>query len=244
MNTAMHTVRTRFAVALCALCTLGLGLATPQAQADTPAPVANQLSLSASASTEVTNDILVITFSTQREGVDPATVQSHLTQALNTALAEARKAAQPGQVDISTGSFSVQPRYAPKGEPMKWQGVAELRAEGRDFEALTRLVGRIQTLSVAQVGYRLSREARDKAQAEVSAQAITRFRSQAEAYAKGFGFGGMTLRAVDVNTGEAFAPPPRFRVASAEMAAAAPPLPVEAGKSSVTATVSGSVQMK
>jgi len=50
---------------------------------------------------------------------------------------------------------------------------------------------------------------------------------------------------VEVSTGEAFAPPvPRFRVASAEMASAAPPLPVEAGKSSVTATVSGSVQMK
>jgi predicted secreted protein len=241
----MYTFRTRFALAMCALCALGLGLATPQARADTPVPLANQLSLSTSASTEVTNDILVITFSTQREGVDPAAVQSHLTQALNTALAEARKAAQPGQVDISTGSFSVQPRYAPKGEPMKWQGVAELRAEGRDFDALTRLVGRIQTLSVAQVGYRLSREARDKAQAEVSAQAIVRFRSQAEAYAKGFGFSGVTLRALELSTGEAFAPPmPRFRAASAEMAAAAPPLPVEAGKSSVTATVSGSVQMK
>jgi predicted secreted protein len=216
----------------------------PNAHADTQ-PVANQLALSASASTEVTNDILVITFSTQREGVDPAAVQLHLTQAVNAALAEARKVTQPGKVDISTGSFSVQPRYAPKGEAMKWQGVAELRAEGKDFDALTRLVGRIQTLSVANVGYRLSREASDKVQGEVSAQAIARFRSQAEAYAKAFGFTGVTLRAVEVNTGEASAPPiPRYRMAAAEMAAAAPPLPVEAGKSSVTVTVSGSVQMK
>jgi predicted secreted protein len=228
-----------------AMALVGLAWAALNAQADTAPPVANQLSLSASASTEVTNDILVITFSTQREGVDPAAVQAHLTQAVNAALAEARKAAQPGQVEVSTGSFSVQPRYAPKGEAMKWQGVAELRAEGKDFDALTRLVGRIQTLSVASVGYRLSREARDKVQGEVSAQAIARFRSQAEAHAKAFGFGGVTLRAVEVSTGEAFAPPmPRFRVASAEMASAAPPLPVEAGKSSVTATVSGSVQMK
>jgi len=228
-----------------AITLMGLAWAVFSVQADTAPPVANQLSLSASASTEVTNDILVITFSTQREGADPAAVQAHLTQAVNAALAEARKAAQPGQVDISTGSFSVQPRYAAKGEPTKWQGVAELRAEGKDFDALTRLVGRIQTLSVASVGYRLSREARDKVQGEVSAQAIARFRSQAEAYAKAFGFSGVTLRAVEVSTGEAFAPPmPRFRVASAEMASAAPPLPVEAGKSSVTATVSGSVQMK
>jgi predicted secreted protein len=238
----MNKIQARCALALGALC---LGLATPPVHADTAAAVANQLSLSASASTEVTNDILVITFSTQREGADPAAVQAHLTQAVNAALAEARKAAQPGQVDISTGSFSVQPRYVAKGEPMKWQGVAELRAEGKDFDALTRLVGRIQTLSVASVGYRLSREARDKVQGDVSAQAIARFRSQAEAYAKAFGFSGVTLRAVEVSTGEAFAPPlPRFRVAFAEMAAAAPPLPVEAGKSSVTATVSGSVQMK
>jgi predicted secreted protein len=228
-----------------AITLMGLAWAVFSVQADTAPPVANQLSLSASASTEVTNDILVITFSTLREGADPAAVQAHLTQAVNAALAEARKAAQPGQVDISTGSFSVQPRYAAKGEPMRWQGVAELRAEGKDFDALTRLVGRIQTLSVASVGYRLSREARDKVQGEVSAQAIARFRSQAEAHAKAFGFGGVTLRAVEVSTGEAFAPPmPRFRVASAEMASAAPPLPVEAGKSSVMATVSGSVQMK
>jgi predicted secreted protein len=224
---------------------LGLAWTAFNAHADAAPPTANQLSLSASASTEVTNDILVITFSTQREGVDPAAVQAHLTQAVNAALAEARKAAQPGQVEISTGSFSVQPRYAQKGEPMKWQGVAELRAEGKDFDALTRLVGRIQTLSVAGVGYRLSREARDKVQGEVSAQAIARFRNQAEAHARAFGFSGVTLRAVEVSTGEAFAPPmPRFRVAAADMASAAPPLPVEAGKSSVTATVSGSVQMK
>lgn len=237
----MNKIPVRCALALSALC---LGLTAPRVHADTTAPVANQLSLSASASSEVTNDILVITFATQREGADPAALQAQLTQAVNAALAEARKAAQPGQVEISTGSFSVQPRYAPKGEPMKWQGVAELRAEGRDFDALTRLVGRIQTLSVASVGYRLSREARDRVQAEVSAQAIARFRSQAEAHAKAFGFGGVTLRAVELSTDEALAPPmPRFRMAAAEMAAAAP-LPVEAGKSSVTATVSGSVQMK
>jgi predicted secreted protein len=228
-----------------ALAAFGLACSSLAVQADTAAVLANQLSLSASASTEVSNDVLVITFSTQREGPDPAAVQAQLTQALHAALAEARKASQPGQVDISTGNFSVQPRYAPKGEAMKWQGVAELRAEGRDFEALTRLVGRIQSLSVAHVGYRLSREALEKAQAEVSAQAIARFRSQADTYARAFGFSGVTLRAVEVSTGEGFVPPmPRFRAAAADMAAAAPPLPVEAGKSSVTATVSGSVQMK
>jgi predicted secreted protein len=224
---------------------LCLHLIVLPAAAQTPLPVANQLSLSASASAEVANDLLSITFATQREGADPAAVQAQLAKALEAALAEARKSARPGQVDISTGNFSVQPRYMPKGEATKWQGTAELRAEGRDVEALTQLVGRIQTLSVAQVSWGLSRQTREKVQAEVSAAAIARFLRQAEAHAKAFGFGGVTLRAVEVSSNDGAGPMPRFRAAAAEMSmAAAPPLPVDAGKAEVSVTVSGSVQMK
>lgn len=228
--------------ALAAFCLLSAPLT---ARAEQSVAVANQLSLSASATAEVANDLLSITFSTQREGADAAVVQSQLSHALDVALAEGRKAARPGQVDVSTGNFSVVPRYGNKNEPMKWQGTVELRVEGRDFEALTRLVGRIQTLSVAQVGYRLSREAREKAEGEVSAQAIARFRAQAEAYARAFGFSGVSLRQVEVNSSASGPPMPRFRVAAAEMVvSAAPPLPVAAGNSEVSVVVSGSVQMQ
>ena len=167
-----------------------LALAVLPASAEAPpAAHTNQLTLSATASIDVTRDLLAITFSTQREGADAAAVQSQLAQALEPALAEARKIARPGQVEVSSGNFAVFPRYAPKGGATTWQGTAELRVEGRDVDSITRLVGRIQTMSVARVGYSLSREARDKVQAEVSAQAIARFRSQAEAYARAFGFG-------------------------------------------------------
>jgi predicted secreted protein len=209
-----------------------------------PAGVANQLSLRASAAADVTHDVLVITFGTQREGAEPAAVQAQLMQALEAALTEARKAARPGRVDISTGNFAVQPRYTGKDTPMKWQGTAELRAEGRDHEALTQLAARIRTLSVQQVGWRLSREAREKAEAELGAQAIARFRAQAEAHAKAFGFGRVTLRAVEVETQSADGTPmPRFRATAADMAVAGAPLPVQAGSSEVSVVVSGSVQM-
>jgi predicted secreted protein len=231
--------KTKFLAA--ALC----GLVLLPAAAQTAAPVSNQLSLSASASAEVANDLLSITFATQREGADAAAVQAQLAKALEAALAEARKAARPGQVDISTGNFSVHPRYMPKGERTQWQGTAELRAEGRDIEALSQLVSRIQSLSVAQVSWGLSRETREKMQAEVSAAAIARFMRQADAHAKAFGFSGVTLRAVEVSNNDGAAPMPRFRAAAAEMAmASAPPLPVGPGKSEVSVTVSGSVQMK
>lgn len=212
----------------------------------TPGTADNLLTLSATASVEVIRDVLGLVFSTQREGADAAAVQSQLVQALEPALAEARKLAKPGQVEVSTGNFSVFPRYAPKGGVTQWQGTVELRVEGRDIDALTRLVPRITTLSVARVGYSLSREARDKVQADVAAQAIARFRSQAEAYAKAFGFTAVTLRSVEVNSQDNANPPmPMFRAVRADAAMAAEEaLPVEAGKASVSTTVSGTVQMK
>lgn len=228
-----------------ALAVVVAAMAVAPVKADTAAPVANQLTLSATATVEVTRDVLGITFSTQREGPEAAGVQAQLTQALDAALAEARKVARPGQVDVSTGNFSIYPRYAPKGGPTQWQGTAELRVEGRDIDTLTRLVGRIQSLSVARVGYSLSREAREKVQGDVGALAIARFRSQAEGYAKAFGFSGVTLRAVELSTNESSnSPMPVMRAARADAAMSEQALPVEAGKASVSATVSGSVQMK
>jgi len=229
-----------------ALCSAVVGTSAAQVQTPMPAPEANLLTLSASASVEVTRDVLGLVFSTQREGADAAAVQSQLVQALEPALAEARKLAKPGQVEVSTGNFSVFPRYAPKGGITQWQGSVELRVEGRDIDALTRLVPRITTLNVARVGYSLSREAREKVQADVAAQAIARFRSQAEAYAKAFGFTAVTLRSVEISSHDSANPPmPVFRAARAGGAMAADEaLPVEAGNASVSTTVNGTVQMK
>ncbi len=228
--------------ALAALCA---ALAAMPAMADTPAiGTANLLTLSATASVEVTRDVLNVAFSTQREGPDAAAVQSQLMQALDAALAEAHKIARPGQVDVSTGNFSLYPRYAPQGGVTQWQGTAELLVEGRDSQAITRLVGRIQTMSVARVGYTLSREARERVEAAVSAQAIARFRAKAEVYAREFGFGATSIRAVEVSDSTNPGPPvPVMRAALAQASMAEQALPVEAGKATVSASVSGTVQM-
>ena len=84
-----------------------------RALAERAAPTRRRLkacsSLTASASVEVTKDLLAVTFSTTREGADANAVQAQLKQALDAALAEAKKAARPGQVDVQTGTFSLYP---------------------------------------------------------------------------------------------------------------------------------------
>jgi predicted secreted protein len=220
--------------------------AAAQVPLPAPVPVQNQLSLSATASVEVSHDVLGIVFSTTREGAQAGAVQAELTRALNEALAEARKIAKPGQVDVSTGNFSLYPRHAPKGGSiLSWQGTAELRVEGRDTEAIAKLAGRIQSMSVARVGFSLSREAREKVEGDVAAEAIARFRAKAEAYARQFGFGTVSLREVQVMTNEPpNQPMPMMRASRASAMGGDEALPVEAGKANVTASVNGSVQMK
>jgi predicted secreted protein len=205
-------------------------------------PLQNVVSLSASATVEVTKDLLTVVFSTTREGSDAGTVQSQLKQALDAALLEARKVAKPGQVEVQTGNFALYPRYAPKGGINGWQGSAELVVEGRDTQAVAQLAGRIATMSIARVGFSLSREAREKVDAEVSALAINNFRARAETTSRHFGFSGYTLREVQVSGNEGGGPIPMMRAQASRMAADEA-LPVEAGKASVSVMVSGSVQM-
>jgi predicted secreted protein len=227
---------------------LGLAAAPLAALADT-APPSGVLVISASASVEVANDVLGVTLAAVRDGADAAVVQSALKQALDAALAEARKAARPnGQLEVRTGNFSLFPRYSNKGQVAGWQGTAELVVEGKDLPAIAQLTGRINALpnalTVSRVAYRLSKEQREKVEADVVAQAIERYRAKAAEYAKQFGYGGYTLREVNVSSNEPppFAPMPMFR-AQAASAGAEQPLPVEPGKGVVAVTVSGSVQM-
>lgn len=221
-----------------------LALTAVAAPAAEPSPPQNVLAMSASATQEVTQDLLMITLATSRDGSDAATVQAQLRQALDAALAEARKAARPGQVDVRTGNFSLQPRYTPKGQINGWQGSAELVLEGRDLPALAQLAGKLNTLTIARVAYGLARETREKVEADVAAQAIARFRARAGDYARQFGFAGYAIREVNVGTSDAAMPVPMLRArAMASSAMADESLPVEAGKTAVSVQVSGSIVM-
>lgn len=224
--------------------TLALAGVVGSAQAQT-APRKDALNLSATASQEVTRDTLAVVFSTTRDGSDAATVQRQLKQALDTALAEARKVAKPGEVEVQTGNFALYPRYASKGGINGWQGSAELLVQGKDTATIAQLTGRINTLSIARVGYSLSREAREKVEAEVVSQAISRYKARAADYARQFGFSGYQIGEVSVNTSEGGGPMPMAAPMMRMKAAAAmdEALPVEAGKETVSVNVNGVVLM-
>jgi predicted secreted protein len=205
----------------------------------------NVVQLTANSSVDVAQDFMVLNMSTTRDGADASAVQTQLKIALEAALNEAKKASNPGRLDVKTGQFSLSPRYGRDGRVNGWQGTVEMVMEGRDFEKISSAAGKIQTLTVAGVGFSLSRELRTRVQTEAQAQAIANFKTQAESIAKGFGFTSYTLREVSVNAndvGQLFRP--RMMAMEARSSMADAPVPVEAGKSTVQVTVSGSVQLR
>ena len=80
----------------------------------------NVVQLSASGTVEVQQDLLVLALSTSKEGADAASTQAQLKQALDAALAEANPNAEPGQMDVSTGTFRLYPRT---GKDVKINGL-------------------------------------------------------------------------------------------------------------------------
>lgn len=205
----------------------------------------NVAQLAANGSVDVQQDLLSITMSTTAGGTDANTVQTQLKQALDAALAIARPAVSAGQLDLRTGNFSLYPRYDKNGRINGWQGSTELVLEGRDFPRITGTAGKIQTLTMGNVSFALSKEQRAKVEAEAQTIAIERFKAQALAVAKGFGFSGYTLREVAINANDqGFQPRPRMVSMQAKSMESDMPVSVEAGKSTVQVNVSGSVQMK
>ena len=208
------------------------------------APPSGVVNLMSSASAEVTKDWMSVTLSVTRDGPEANAVQSGIKQALDAALTEARKVAKPGQVEVQTGNFSMFPRYSKASTISGWQGSAELVIEGRDMLAISQLVGRINSMTVARVSYGLSREQREKSEGDVAAQAIARYRAKAADYARQFGYTAYAIREVNVSTDQPQPgnPQPMFR-AKAMSASSEEALPVEAGKALVTVNVSGAVQL-
>lgn len=208
-------------------------------------PVQNVAQLSASGTIEVQQDLLSIAMNTTASGADANAVQSQLKLALDAALAIARPAVLPGQLDLRTGNFSLYPRYDKNGKINGWQGSTELILDGRDFSRITTTAGKIQSLTMGNVSFALSREQRAKVETEAQTNAIERFKAKALEVSKSFGFPGYTLREVSISANDQnFQLRPRVMAIQAKATESDSPVSVEAGNTTVMVTINGSVQMR
>ena len=100
-------------------------------------------------------------------------------------------------------------------------------------------------MTLSNVSFGLSREQRASVESQAQASAIERFKARAAEIARGFGYASYTLREVSVQSNDqGFIPRMRVAMADSRAMSSDAAVPVEAGKSTVSVTVSGSVQLK
>lgn len=226
-------------VMVCAVLLPGAAFAQEPLASNAPAGV---LSLNAEASAEVAQDVVHITLFYEQQADNAAALTATLNQKADEAL---RKAKGHANITVQTGAFTIYPATDRDGNISAWRGRTELILESSDFAAASKLAGQLSSiLQVGDVAFSLSPQAQRAAQDKLTGQAIAAFRRQAQAATQAFGYGSYTIREVNVGH-NGMAPRPMMMAARSMMAADAKssPVPIEAGKTTVSVSVSGSVQM-
>jgi predicted secreted protein len=255
MNTATFPVHPKplktllLAAALSLAALAAVPAARAQTQAMMPMMMKDVLNLDATVQTQVTPDLAVVMLAAERSGADSAGPSAEVTRAINEALKEAR--AVTG-IQASTGGFTTFQRFDNKGQRTGWTVRAEVILKGKDFTALGKLAGKLtqagpNALQITNNSFEVSTELRNAEEAKLMERAIAEFRRKAQVATSAFGYRKFSIQQVNVGTTSGFVPPqPRPMLRVAAMAAAAPEadMPIQAGSTELSLTVSGSVQME
>lgn len=197
----------------------------------------NQVFLQAAARRQVDNDRLEVGLDAESRGKDPAALARELNDTMTRAVKTAKSV--PG-VEVSTGSYRTYPVYRDE-TIIAWNASQQLLLKSADITALSELTGRLQQqLQVKQMRFTVSPGARDKVENDLIGEAMEAFRQRVLTVQKHMDGKHYRIVSLHINTG---APPPVVYAerAMAMSKQAAPPA-AEAGTSTITVTVSGSVQ--
>jgi predicted secreted protein len=233
----------RTVLALAAGLATSLAAATALAQAPVE-PRFNQVDLQAEVSREVQNDLMTATL--VAEANDPSAAQ--VATQLNRITADALKiAAEFKTVKTRSGFTNTFPVYDRAGKLTGWRGRSEVRLESKDVQAMSILIGRLQSsMQLGGVAFTVSPEVRRQVQNELLTEAVAAFRDRADIATKALGGRSYKIRRVSLNTG-GFVPGPRPMMAERAMAASAssvPPPTFEGGTSMVQVNANGTVEVE
>jgi predicted secreted protein len=196
--------------------------------------------LSSEASRPAANDQVRATVAAEAAGTTPG----ELSKQVNSLIAEALKTARayPG-VKTQNGGTTTYPIYAKGGKIESWRMRSELSLESSDTALLSELLGKLQqSLGVSNLVLQPAPETRKKVEDQVMIDALLAFKSRAGVIADALGK-SYRIKQLSVST-SGRNPPPMFRSSARAMSAEAAPMPIEAGESQVTATVSGQIELE
>lgn len=200
----------------------------------------NRVRLSAEAAQEIENDLLVAELYAEFQAGNAAHAAKEVNKAINWAVDEAKKI---DGIEVRTLDYRTSAVYD-KTRIKGWRASQSLHLESGDSEKLGELIAVLQEkLAMRNLGYQVSRSAKDAALKKLTDEAILAFRQRARQSASAFGFEDFRIVDVSINTGNVPPPVPYLRGNMMAMEAKAAPAAIEAGSSTLTVSVSGTIEL-
>lgn len=221
--------------ALLAIPLLACSLLLPAAQAGT------LVELSAEASRPAANDLLRAVVYAEANAADPA----ELARRVNQEIAEALRLIK-GKAGISakSGNQHTYPVYGNNRKIESWRMRSELVLESKDGAALSELLAKLQQMKLAlgNVSQMPSPATRRTVEEGVTQDAIRAFEARAALVAGTLGK-PYKIKRLNIQQSGQQPPMPMLRAAKMEMAGDAAPLPLEAGESQISSSISGEIEL-
>ena len=144
------------------------------------------------------------------------------------------------------GGYSSTPVYDKDRTLIAWRLQSTILLTSKTFSEMGLVAGKLQSagLKLVQMGFTLSPEARAAVEKQLTSEAIAQFQERAALIAQSLGYTASSIREISVR-GEGNASPVPFLARSfAGAAESAQPVPVAAGKTPVSVSVSGSILLE
>lgn len=195
--------------------------------------------LTAEATRPAANDLARATVFAEATGTTPG----KLSREVNGLIADALKTARTyPSVEIQSGGTSTFPVYARDGKIESWRMRSQLVLESRDSDAISELLGKLQaTLGVASLVLQPSPETRKQVENDAMLDAIAAFKARAKVIADALGK-PYRIKQLTVHTNASIVQP-LMRGTASPMLASSAPMPMEAGESQVSASVTGQIEL-
>jgi len=215
---------------------------------DRPAPQ-DVLNLEVTVSDQVAPELAVIILTVVREGPDTSLVTREVDQVLSHAVAQAK--ASPG-IEVTSGGYTTTPRFDMKGNRGGWQVRATLILKSKDMGALGTLSGKLSAapngLQITGASFEISPEQKASEESTLIARGVAAFKTRALETAKAFGYASYGVREItlgEAEEGGTMRPTPfRAMAALASSDERNSAVPLENGRTTLTLTLRGSIQMR
>ncbi len=203
-------------------------------------PLFNQVHLQASAQMDVPNDELIVIMTVEMEANNAAELADNINETMDWAITRVKK---HSAIQARTLSYNTYPVYDKK-TLIGWRGNQQLELKSSDITKLTEMTGQLQQrLQIKGMRFSPTKQTRKKHEDVLIEEAMQAFKRRVEIVKKHMSEKNVRIVSLNINTGGDYPRPVRAEtrmMAMDSMAVSAPA--VEAGSSSITVTVSGSVQ--